>query len=47
MQLKGYQNEILRDLGEFLDLVGKNQNLNLAWQEFWNLRGYSVDKDSF
>ena len=35
MQLKSYQNEILRDLGEFLDLVGKNQNLNLAWQEFF------------
>jgi type III restriction enzyme len=42
MQLKGYQNDALRDLARYLDLLGENNSLSAAYNTLWNEKGVTI-----
>ena len=43
MELKIYQSEVLNDLGEFIDILREENNLNKTYRIFWERRNISVD----
>ncbi|MDZ7856728.1 DEAD/DEAH box helicase family protein [Sphaerotilus sp.] len=42
MELKDYQDRVLRDLGDYLDVLDRTPNLALAFQEHWAEKGVRV-----
>lgn len=42
MELKPYQQTVINDLEEFINLVEKTGQINIAYETFWNSKGVSV-----
>ncbi|MFR9541639.1 MAG: DEAD/DEAH box helicase family protein [Rikenellaceae bacterium] len=44
MELKRYQQEVIADLKEFIEQLGEDNNLTVAYRKFWEQRGILLDK---
>lgn len=42
MELKKYQQDVLDDLGLYMDCVAEKKDLNKGWEEYWNLHDVPV-----
>ena len=42
MELKSYQNAVMRDLTSYLDALNRTNDLKKAWREYWSERDISV-----
>ena len=42
MELKKYQEETLRDLAQYIDVLNENNSLSVAYSQYWERRGVSV-----
>lgn len=50
MELKPYQQTVINDLGEFISWLDKTEQINSAYEKFWNTKGVSlinIDGDSY
>ena len=43
MELKNYQQEVLSDLSNYIDIVKECNNLGVAYRTYWERRGVSID----
>ena len=42
MELKKYQEETLRDLAQYIDVLNESNSLSVAYSQYWERRGVSV-----
>ena len=42
MELKKYQEETLRDLAQYIDVLNESNSLSVAYSRYWEQRGVSV-----
>jgi type III restriction enzyme len=42
MELKSYQQTVINDLGEFISLLEKTEQINVAFEKYWNSKGVSL-----
>ena len=45
MELKPYQQQVINDLTEYLEYIQTCRRVDLAFEKFWNARGFKVGGD--
>ena len=42
MELKKYQEETLRDLAQYINVLNESNSLSVAYSQYWEQRGVSI-----